>query len=443
MKVIVIGGVAAGMSAASKIKRIDPNTEVIVYEKGPHLSYGACGLPYYVGGFNDDPNKLIARTQEKFTDMGISTYLYHEVIEVIPDEKRVMVKNHQNGEVFSDTYDKLMIGTGAAAIVPPIKGADKEGVYQLKTLEDGLALQKAAQGPEVKNIVIVGGGYIGIEVVDAFINLGKQVTCIEFEDRILTAFDPEISKHGEDELIKQGVELKTSEKVIEIKGNKKVDGVITNKGEYKADLVILAVGVRPSTEFLKNTEIQMAKNGALVIDREMRTSISDIWAAGDCSLVYSRNMEENIYLPLGTVANKCGRIAGENIMGAHNKFIGALSSAALKVCDIEMGRTGMGETDAKRLWKNYKTVVVRAPNHPSYYPGRSLITIKLIYEADTKKILGAQAVGAEGAVMRVNMFAIAIQNNMTTDELGMTDLAYSPPFAGVWDAVHIASNVAK
>jgi len=443
MKVIVIGGVAAGMSAASKIKRLDKSTEVVVYEKGAHLSYGACGLPYYVGGFNDDPNKLIARTQDEFTDMGIVSHLYHEVIRVIPSEKRVMVKNHKNGEIFSDSYDKLMIGTGAAAITPPIKGTEKQGVYQLKTLDDGLMLQKVAQSPAVKNVVIVGGGYIGIEVVDAFINLGKQVTCIEFEDRILTAFDPEISKHGEEELIRQGVELKTSEKVIEIKGNEKVDGVITNKGAYKADLVILAVGVRPSTEFLKDTGMQMAKNGALVIDREMRTSIPDIWAAGDCSLVYSRNMEENVFLPLGTVANKCGRIAGENIMGAHNKFIGALSSAALKVCDIEMGRTGMGEADAKRLWKNYKTVVVRAPNHPGYYPGRSLITIKLIYEADTKKILGAQAVGAEGAVMRVNMFAIAIHNNMTTDDLGMTDLAYSPPFAGVWDAVHIASNVAK
>ena len=443
MKVIVIGGVAAGMSAASKIKRIDKETEVVVYEKGNYLSYGACGLPYYVGGFNDDYTKMIARTQEQFTEAGIVTHINHEVLTVVPDEKKVVIKNHNTGEVFTDTYDKLMIGTGAAAITPPIKGVEKKGVHQLKTLDDGLVLQEIAQDSKIQNVVIVGGGYIGIEAVDAFLNLGKTVTCIEFEDRILTAFDAEISEHAEEELIKQGVILKTGERVIEIKGDEEVSSVKTDKGEYKADLVILSVGVKPSTEFLKETGMHMAKNGAIVIDREMRTSIPDIWAAGDCALVYSRNMEENTFLPLGTVANKCGRMAGENIMGAHNKFIGALSSAALKVCDIEMGRTGMGEADAKRLGKNYKTVMVKAYDHPGYYPGRTPITIKVIYEAGTKKILGAQTVGIKGAVMRVNMFAVAIHSNMTTDELGMTDFVYAPPFSGVWDAVHIACNAAK
>ncbi len=443
MKVIVIGGVAAGMSAASKIKRMDPDTEVVVYEKGNFLSYGACGLPYYVGGFNDDPQKLIARTQEQFTEQGIVTHLNHEVVQVIPSQKKIIIKNHETKEEFSDTYDKLMVATGAAAVVPPIEGIDKKGVYQLKTLEDGLELQKIAQDAEIKNVVIVGGGYIGIELVDAFLNLGKQVTCVEFAERILTAFEPEISQQAEEELIKQGVTLKTSERVVEIKGEKQVTGVKTDQGEYEADLVIISVGIRPSTGFLKDTGIDMAENGALVVDREMRTSISDIWAAGDCSLVYSQNMDENIYLALGTVANKCGRLAGENILGAHKEFIGALSSAALKVCDIELGRTGMGEADAKRLGKNYKTVVVKAPNHPGYYPGRSPITIKVIYEADTKEVLGAQAVGLEGAVMRVNMFALAVQNKMTTEELGMTDFVYAPPFASVWDAVHIASNAAK
>lgn len=443
MKVIVIGGVAAGMSAASKIKRINKDTEVTVYEKGRFLSYGACGLPYYVGGFNNDYTKMIARTEEQFANMGITTHTNHEVIKVIPSEKRVLVRNHNNGEVFIDAYDRLMIGTGAAAVSPPIKGVDKKGVYQLKTLDDGLLLKEVAKNPDINKVIIVGGGYIGIEVVDAFLNLGKRVTCIEFEDKILTAFDSEISQHAEDEIIRQGVELKTGERVIEIKGDTNVCSVVTDKAEYQADLVILSIGIRPCTEFLKDTGIHMAKNGALIIDREMRTSIPDIWAAGDCALVYSRAVEENIFLPLGTVANKCGRIAGDNIMGAHNKFIGALSSAALKVCDIELGRTGLGEVDAKRLGKNYKTVVVTAYDHPGYYPGQTPITIKLIYEANTKKILGAQTVGVKGAVMRVNMFAIAIHNNMTTEDLGMMDLVYAPPFSGVWDAVHIACNAAK
>ncbi len=443
MKVVVIGGVAAGMSAASKIKRIDQDAEVIVYEKGGFLSYGACGLPYYVGGFNDDYTKMIARTKEQFQKMGIQTYLHHEVLKVIPKEKKLLIRNHETGDIFIDKYDKLMIGTGAAAVKPPIPGIDKKGVFQLKTLEDGLRLKEVAKDSNIKKVVIVGGGYIGIESVDAFLHLGKDVTCVEFADRILMPFDSEISNLATQELKKKGVKLQTSEKVIAIEGDIQVRAVQTDKGVYEADLVVLAIGVRPSTEFLKDTNIQMTPNGALIVDREMRTSLPDVWAAGDCSVVYHKGLEENSFLPLGTVANKCGRIAGENITGKHTKFIGALGSAAIKVCDIEMGRTGLGEAEAKRLGINYKTVVISAYDHPAYYPDQTPITIKLIYEVGTKKLLGAQTAGEKGAVMRVDVFAVAIHNQMTTDELGMTDLVYAPPFSGVWDAIHIACNAAK
>lgn len=443
MKVVVIGGVAAGMSAASKIKRIDQDAEVVVYEKGGFLSYGACGLPYYVGGFNDDYTKMIARTKDQFEKMGIQTHLHHEVLKVVPEEKKLLIRNHETGDIFIDKYDKLMIGTGAAAVKPPIPGIDKNGVYQLKTLEDGLRLKEIAKDPNINKVVIVGGGYIGIESVDAFLNLGKDVTCVEFADRILMPFDPEISSLATQELLNKGVKLQTSEKVIGIEGDRQVRAVRTDKGTYEADLVVLAIGVRPSTEFLKETNIQRTPNGALIVDREMRTSLPDVWAAGDCSVVYHRGLEENSFLPLGTVANKCGRIAGENITGKHTKFIGALGSAAIKVCDIEMGRTGLGEAEAKRLGINYKTVVISAYDHPAYYPDQTPITIKLIYEVGTKKLLGAQTAGVKGAVMRVDVFAVAIHNQMTTDELGMTDLVYAPPFSGVWDAIHIACNAAK
>ncbi|MDF2612294.1 MAG: CoA-disulfide reductase [Clostridia bacterium] len=443
MKIVMVGGVAASMSAASKIKRIDKNAEVIVFEKGGFLSYGACGLPYYVGGFNNDHTKMIARTKEQFESIGITSHLYHEVIKVIPGEKKLLVRNHETGDVFIEHYDKLMIGTGAAAVKPPIEGIDKKGIYQLKTLDDGISLKEAVQNENIKNVVIVGGGYIGIETVDAFLELGKQVTCIEFADRILTPFDREIAVHAEQEVLKHGVNLKLSERVIKFEGDERVRAVVTDKGTYAADLVVLAIGVRPSTDFLKDTGMHMAPNGAIIVDREMRTSISDIWAAGDCAVVYNKALQENAFLPLGTVANKCGRIAGENIMGSHNKFIGALGSAAIKVCDIELGRTGFGEADAKRLGINFKTVVVTAYDHPGYYPGQTPITIKLIYETNSKKLLGAQTVGIKGAVLRVDVFAVAIHNEMTTDELGMTDLVYAPPFAGVWDAIHIACNAAK
>ncbi len=234
-----------------------------------------------------------------------------------------------------------------------------------------------------------------------------------------------------------------TERVEEFRDAPKGCMVVTDKGSYQADLVIMAVGIKPNTQFLENTGMLMAENGAIVVDRQMRTSIPNIYSAGDCAQVYHRGMKENVYLPLGTVANKCGRIAGENILGAHESFVGALGSAGIKVCNLEFGRTGLGEADAKKLGLNYKTVIVESYDHPKYYPNATVIKIKLVYETGTKKLLGAQAAGEKGAVLRVDMFAIAIHNGMTTDELGMTDLIYAPPFAGVWDAVHIACNLAK
>ncbi|MDF2842248.1 MAG: FAD-dependent pyridine nucleotide-disulfide oxidoreductase [Herbinix sp.] len=443
MRIIIIGGVAAGMSAASKIARMDKTCEVVVYEKGGFLSYGACGLPYYVGDYNDDYRRMIARTQEKFSEAGIETHLYHEVVKVDVEKKQIFINNLKDKTMFIDKYDKLMIATGAASLVPPFPGVDLLGVHVLKTLEDGIFLKEYAANPEIKNVTIVGGGYIGIECVEAFLSLGKEVRLIEAAGRILTPFDEELSELAQKEIEKHGVNVHLNEKVKAFHGASKVNQIETDKGMYNTDLVIVAIGIRPSTEFLKDTGIRMAKNGAILVDRELRTSIEDIYAAGDCILVYNEAMEEDSYLALGTVANKCGRIAGANLAGEHQKFIGALGSAAIKVCNLEMGRTGLGEADAKRLKKKYKTVIVQANDHPAYYPNPTPITIKVIYEAGSLKLLGAQACGEKGAVMRIDSFAVAIHAGMTTDELGMTDLVYAPPFSGVWDAIQIACNLAK
>lgn len=443
MKTIVIGGVAAGMSAASKIKRLDKDAEVVVYEKGSFLSYGACGLPYYVAGINDDYTKMIARTKEEFEKSGIKTHLRHEVVKIVPEKKEIMVKDLDNEKMFVDSYDKLMISTGTIPVVPPLKGKDLKGVYVLKTLEDGLVLREAMDKQEVKNVVVVGGGYIGIEVAETLTHVGKNITVIEFSPRILGPFDSEITDIATKHIIEKGINLKLGEKVEEILGEDRAEGVRTNKGVYKADLVVLSIGVRPATDFLKGSGIELAKNGAVIIDREMRTNIEDIYSAGDCAQVYSKIKEENTFIPLGTTANKCGRLAGENIMGKHKKYVGTLGSAAIKILDYELGRTGLSEGEAKALAIDYKTVFVKAFDHPGYYPGQTPIWIKLIYEEQSYRILGAQAIGNKGAVMRIDMFAIAIHNNMTTMDLGMTDLCYAPPFAGVWDAVHIACNAAK
>lgn len=443
MKVIIIGGVAAGMSAASKIKRIDNSVEVSVYEKGRHLSYGACGLPYYVSGDNNDWKKMIARTREEFERQGIDVKLGHEAVKVSVADKKIIVRDIDAGTFITDRYDRLMIAVGASPVIPQIPGTWLKGVHVLKTLEDGIALKSSAEDHSVKDVVVVGGGYIGIEAVEAMVKLNKNVRCIEAADRILGSFDSEIAEAAAKELDRNGVRLHTSEKVEAILGTSRVEGVRTDKGTYKADLIILAIGVRPATQFLNGTGIHLARNGAIVVDRELRTNMPDIWAAGDCAEVYHRGMEENVYLPLGTVANKCGRIAGGNILGRHDKFIGALGSAAIKVLGLELGRTGMSENDAKRLGIDYAAAVVSVNDHPAYYPDPTQLTIKLIYEKGTKRILGAQAAGAKGAVLRIDAFSIAIHNRMTADELGMADLCYAPPFAGVWDAIHIACNAAK
>ena len=443
MKVIVIGGVAAGMSAASKIKRIDKDTEIVVYEKGLHLSYGACGLPYYVAGINDDYTKMIARTKEEFESTGMKINIRHEIVKVVPEKKQVMIKDLEEGRLFIDSYDKLMISTGTVPVVPPLKGKELKGVYVLKTLDDGLILKKAVEESHVRNVVVVGGGYIGVEVAETLCHAGKNVRIVEFASRILQPFDIELTDIITNRMVEENINLNLSEKVEEIIGLDEVQAVRTDKGTYEADLVILAIGVRPATAFLNGSGIALAKNGAIVIDREMRTNIQDVYSAGDCAEVYHKVKEENSFIPLGTTANKCGRLAGENIMGKHNKYVGTLGSAAIKVLDYELGRTGLSESEAKALSMDFKTIFVKANDHPAYYPDPTPIWIKLIYEERTNRILGAQAIGKKGAVMRIDMFAIAIHNNMTTKDMGMVDLCYAPPFAGVWDAVHIVCNAVK
>ncbi|MDQ0156860.1 CoA-disulfide reductase [Robertmurraya andreesenii] len=443
MKLLVIGGVAAGMSAASKLKRINKDADIVVYEKGRFLSYGACGLPYYVSGENDDYTKMIARTKEQFEEMGMHIFLQHEVVKVVPEKKQVMIKDLVKNKLFIDTYDKLMIATGTVPIVPPFPGVQLKNIHGLKTLEDGIYLKEVADQPNIQDVVIVGGGYIGIEVVEAMLRLGKRVRVIELSDRILRTFDSELTDLAEKELVKHGVELNLGEKVEGFIGSERVEAVQTDKGTYPADLVLLSIGVRPATKFLDGSGVALAENGAVIIDREMRTNIKDVYSAGDCAQVYHKVMEENTFIPLGTNANKCGRLAGANIAGQHNKYVGTLGSAAIKVCDLEMGRTGLSEIDARNLAIDYTTVFVKSADHPGYYPNQTPIWIKLICEKRTRRILGAQAIGNKGAVLRIDIFAVAIHNNMSADELGMTDLVYAPPFAGVWDAVHIACNAVK
>ena len=444
MKVIIVGGVAAGMSAAAKLKRANKEAQITVYEKSRHVSFGACGLPYFVGNFFEDSQKMIARTVEQFNASGITVNIEHEVLNVDTDNKCITVKNLLTDETFTDTYDKLMIATGASAIIPPIKNVDLKHVYTLKSMEDGEALKHAMQNEALKRVAIVGAGFIGLEVVEAAKQYGKEVHVFQLNDRVLVdTFDKEITDLLEEELRTHDVHLHLSQTVTELVGDQAVTQIKTNDETFDVDIVVLTAGVRPNTSFLKDTKIEMLRNGALVIDHEGRTSIEDIYAAGDCASINHILKPEPAYIPLATVANKMGRIIGENLAGAHHTFNGSLASACLKVMNLEAGRTGLSEQEAMNLGINYKTVFITDMNQTSYYPGQSKINVKLIYNADTKVILGGQIVGRKDAVQRVNVLATAIFAGLTTDQLAMLDLCYAPPFARTWDVLNIAGSVAK
>ena len=444
MKVIIVGGVAAGMSAAAKLKRANKEAQITVYEKSRHVSFGACGLPYFVGNFFEDSQKMIARTVEQFNASGITVNIEHEVLNVDTDNKCITVKNLLTDETFTDTYDKLMIATGASAIIPPINNVDLKHVYTLKSMEDGEALKHAMQNEALKRVAIVGAGFIGLEVVEAAKQYGKEVHVFQLNDRVLVdTFDKEITDLLEEELRTHDVHLHLSQTVTELVGDQAVTQIKTNDETFDVDIVVLTAGVRPNTSFLKDTKIEMLRNGALVIDHEGRTSIEDIYAAGDCASINHILKPEPAYIPLATVANKMGRIIGENLAGAHHTFNGSLASACLKVMNLEAGRTGLSEQEAMNLGINYKTVFITDMNQTSYYPGQSKINVKLIYNADTKVILGGQIVGRKDAVQRVNVLATAIFAGLTTDQLAMLALCYAPPFARTWDVLNIAGSVAK
>lgn len=444
MRVIIVGAVAAGMSAAAKLKRMQPNYEVVVYEKTDVISFGACGLPYFVGGFFDDPNSMIARSAEKFRETGIDLNTFHEIINVDVTNKKVTVKNIETNVEFEDSYDKLMIASGASSIIPPIKNVQLENVSTLKSMEDGIKVKELFNREENKNIVIIGAGFIGLEAVEAAKKLGKNVTVFQSGNRILEqVFDKEITDVLEEEIRKHDVDLRLEELVSELIGQNKVEKVITNKGQVDADVVIIATGVRPNTSFLKDSGIEMLPNGAIIVDEFGKTSIEDIYAAGDCATIQNIVTGKDAYIPLATGANKLGRIVGENLAGANNSFQGSLGSSCLKVMNMEAGSTGITEIQAQKLGLDVKVKFISDFNQTNYYPGRNKIYVKLVYDAKTKVILGGQVAGYKDAVQRTNVIATAIFAKLTTAQLGMLDLCYAPPFARTWDILNVAGNVCK
>ena len=388
---------------------------------------------------------MIARSAEKFIESGIDLNLFCEVTKVDSKNKKLIVHNLKTNETFEDHYDKLMIATGASSIIPNIENINLDNVSTLKNMEDGKRLKELLSKEENKNVVIIGAGFIGLEAVEAAKQKGKNVTIFQLEDRILPAvFDKEITDVLEEEIRSHNVDLRLDESITKLIGDKKVSKVITSKGDsVDADIVIIATGVRPNTSFLKDTNIEMLPNGALIVNEYGETSIKDIYAAGDCATIRNAVTNKDVYVPLATGANKLGRIVGENLAGLNNTFQGSLSSSCIKVMNMEAASTGLTENMAKKLNLDYKTTFISDYNQTTYYPGRNKIYVKLIYDAKTKVILGGQVAGFKDSVQRANVLAAAILGKLTTNQLGMLDLCYAPPFARTWDVLNVAGNVSK
>lgn len=444
MKIVIIGGIAAGMSAAAKARRLLKEGTVTVYEMSEIISFAACGLPYYVGGFFDDKRKLVARSVEEAQESGIDVLTRHQVLSVNTAEKFVEVKNLHSGEIFHDRYDKLMIASGATPIIPPFSNMALENIFTLTKMEDGVGLRHALNSGHVRNVTVIGGGFIGVEVVDAMKKLGKEVRLIQRGERIFnTIFDERITDLMQEELRHQGVELVLDAAVSGFEGEKSVKAVVTEKERYQTDLVLICTGFRPNTDFISDTLIEKLSNGALIVNNRGETSVADIYAAGDCATVPHIVKKENVYIPLATGANKLGRVVGENMAGGEAYYPGSLGSACVKVLGYEAALTGLSEADAVKMGVAYRTVFIKDKNHANTYPGQQELYIKLLYDAETAVILGGEILGRDGAALRIDVIAVAVQMGMTTKELGMMDFCYAPPFSKAWDALNVAGNVAR
>ncbi|SES98069.1 CoA-disulfide reductase [Thorsellia anophelis] len=441
-KYLIVGANAAGLSAAVRIRKQHKDASITVLEKSEVISFGACGIPYYIGGEFDDLDRMSAREYSDFVKLGIEIKLNHTVIAVDTDQKRVKAIDAAGSE--SDfEFEMLLLASGASPIKPTIEGIDLPNCFTMHSQADAINIKKALNTTD--KVAIIGGGFIGIEAAEAFKLQGKFVTLIEYSPNLLArTFDPEITDLLTQELKNSGVEVLTEHKVLKIAKSGPYLKVITDKVAIEVDTVILAVGFKPNTDFLSNTDITLNEQGAILINEYCQTTAPNIYAAGDCAIVPHR-ISKNSYIPLATTANKLGRLAGENMSGNQKAFIGTLGASGIRVFSLEAGRVGITEKDAKNANLDYATVFIKDKNRTDYVLPQTDIVIKLIYHKITKKLLGGQICGSYegGAIGRVNALSVAIYSGITVEELGSMDFVYAPPFARTWDALNIAGNVAK
>ncbi|MBN1626064.1 MAG: FAD-dependent oxidoreductase [Deltaproteobacteria bacterium] len=442
-KLVVIGGVAAGLSAASAAKRLKKDRmNAVVFEKSGYISYGACSEPYFISGLVPEPEDLIEVTPEEFEQKrSIPIRRLHEVVDIDYKNGYVTVDDLIGHRSFKEPFDFLMISTGALGKGLGVEGEQLRGVHTLRTVEDAIAIRQSTLNSE--DVVICGGGYIGLEMAEAFVAMGKRVTILKKTSQMLLNFDPDMSALVDEEVKSKGVTITTGIDILSIEGSERVERVATNAGKVKAETVLIAKGALPNVSLAKGIGVEIGSTGAIAVNKRQETNLPHVYAGGDCAEAYHIISRKPAYIPLGTTANKAGRVAGENIGGLHTEFPGIVGTAVSKIFDLEVARTGLSTKEANLYGFDVYANTVRHRSRSKHYPGGYSITVHLITEKGTGKLLGAQMIGREGVAHRIDVLAAALQAGMTVDDVYHLDLGYAPPFAPAWDPILIAANTAR
>ncbi|GAA3846841.1 FAD-dependent oxidoreductase [Streptomyces sp. NPDC007148] len=446
-RLVVIGGDAAGMSAASQARRLrtPDELEIVAFERGHFSSFSACGIPYWVGGDVATRDELIARTPEEHAARGIDLRMRTEVTEIDVAGRRVRTRAVDSGAEAWTSYDKLVIATGARPIRPDLPGIDAPGVHGVQTLDDGQALLDSLAATRGRSAVVVGAGYIGVEMAEALVNRGYEVTVVNRGKEPMATLDPDMGRLVHEAMEGLGIRMVDDAAVTKILtgDDGRVRAVGTESAEYPADVVVLGIGVRPETGLARAAGLPLGEHGGLLTDLSMRVrGHENIWAGGDCVEVMDLVSGRERHIALGTHANKHGQVIGTNVGGGYATFPGVVGTAVSKVCDLEIARTGLREKDARRAGLQYVTVSIESTSRAGYYPNAASMKVKMLAERRTGRLLGVQIVGREGAAKRVDIAAVALTARMTVEEMTALDLGYAPPFSPVWDPVLVAARKA-
>ena len=449
MKVVIVGGVAGGATAAARIRRLDEQAEIVVFERSAYISYANCGLPYYIGGVIEDAGELTLQTPESFfTRFRVQIKVLHEVTAIHPDRKTVSVTNLQTGERFEESYDKLLLSPGAKPTQPRFPGADSDRLFTLRTVEDTLRIRAYIDEHHPRSAVLAGGGFIGLELAENLRELGMDVTIVQKPMHLMTPFDADMAALIHGEMRRHGVKLAlghTVEGFAQRDGG--MDVLLQDAAPLHADMVILAIGVTPDTALAKEAGLELGVRGSIVVNDRMETSVPDIYAVGDAVQVRHFVTGQDALIALAGPANKQGRIAADNICGGDSRYTGSQGSSVLKVFDMTAALTGLNETQAAAAGFDADSVILSPMSYAGYYPGGRVMTMKVVFEKATYRLLGAQIVGYEGVDKRIDVLATAIRAGMKATELKDLELAYAPPYSSAKDPVNMAGfmvdNIAR